>query len=911
MDVLAFQRKWIDASRQKERSAYVTHFNDLCDVLRVPKPLDADPTGEEYGFEKGAEIAGGGGGWADVWYNRHFAWEYKGRGKDLDAAYVQLLRYKDDLGNPPLLVVSDLNIIRIHTNFTNTVKRTYEVDLVSISEPGKLALLRRLWSDPESLRPGTGPKEVTEEAAARFSKIALGLHQRGEDPAASAHFIMQLVFCLFAEDIHLLPDRLFSQMIAADRNDPAQFQTDARELLEAMNSGGRVAYKRIPHINGGLFATVDVPRLTADEIALLHETAALDWSSIEPAIFGTLFERSLDPAKRSQLGAHYTGLEDIERVVEPVVMTPLRRRWDEVRAEATKLLQKRKGTTLTPAQGRKFNGLIDGFLAEIRAVRVLDPACGSGNFLYVALKHLLTLEKEVLTWRATNAAVPLGFPFVHPSQVMGIEINEYAQELAQVAIWIGYIQWRIDNGFGWNEPVLAPLENIRLQDALLTFHDDGTVTETEWPEADFIIGNPPFLGDKKMRGELGDGYTARLWKTYDGSIPGGADLVCYFFEKARQQIEQDEANRAGLLATNSIRGGANRRVLDRIKSSGEIFLAWNDEPWILDGAAVRISIVGFDNGTEDTRLLDGQTVANINSDLTGQTDITIASSLRENEDLSFIGDQKGGPFDISHDVALAMLSEPVNPNGRPNSDVVRSWINGLDIARRPRQMWIIDFGNSMPLETAAMYEAPFRYIEQTVKPKRIGNREARTGSAWWIHQRARSEMRNSINGLGRYLCTPRLARHRLFVWQKPQVLPDSQIVVFSREDDYFFGVLHSRAHEVWSLRMGTWLGKGNDPRYTPTTCFETFPFPWPPGTEPVDDPRVIAIGEAAKELDRLRENWLNPEGATEAELKKRTLTNLYNQRPTWLQHAHAALDRAVWDAYGRPPVETPSTKMTG
>jgi hypothetical protein len=420
MDVLAFQRKWIDASRQKERSAYVTHFNDLCDVLRVPKPLDADPTGEDYGFEKGAEIAGGGGGWADVWYNRHFAWEYKGRGKDLDAAYVQLLRYKDDLGNPPLLVVSDLNIIRIHTNSTNTVKRTYEVDLVSISEPGKLALLRRLWTDPESLRPGTGPKEVTEEAAARFSKIALGLHQRGEDPAASAHFIMQLVFCLFAEDIRLLPDRLFSQMIAADRNDPAQFQTDARELLEAMNSGGRVAYKRIPHINGGLFATVDVPRLTADEIALLHETAALDWSSIEPAIFGTLFERSLDPAKRSQLGAHYTGREDIERVVEPVVMTPLRRRWDDirakhdpvraagqsggastsVRADGRRLAAHRPKGDNPRAETRRRNALlkdVDAFLADLRAVRVLDPACGSGNFLYVGLKHLLTLEKEVLT----------------------------------------------------------------------------------------------------------------------------------------------------------------------------------------------------------------------------------------------------------------------------------------------------------------------------------------------------------------------------------------------------------------------------------------------------------------------------------------------------------------------------------
>ncbi len=393
---------------------------------------------------------------------------------------------------------------------------------------------------------------------------------------------MQMVFCLFAEDIRLLPDRLFSQMIAADRADPDQFQTDARELLHAMNTGGRVAYKRIPHVNGGLFATVNVPRLTADEIGLLHETAALDWSSIEPAIFGTLFERSLDPAKRCQLGAHYTGRADIERVVEPVVMAPLRRRWDEIRAKTNPISPsvgvdrvstqedrhsevseaarnpRAKHVKSSRSDTRKRNALlkdVDAFLTDLRAVRVLDPACGSGNFLYVALKHLLTLEKEVLTWRATVASTPLGYPQVSPRQVMGIEINEYAQELAQVAIWIGYIQWMIDNGFGWNEPVLEPLENIRLQDALLTFHDDGTVTETEWPEADFIIGNPPFLGGNELRSELGDDIRI-LCTVFGGSSACNADLVCYFFEKARVQIAA-ESRRAGLLATNSIRGGVN------------------------------------------------------------------------------------------------------------------------------------------------------------------------------------------------------------------------------------------------------------------------------------------------------------------------------------------------------------------
>jgi SAM-dependent methyltransferase len=629
MDVVAFQQKWIGASNLKERTSSQSHFNDLCDLLGVPKPLDVDHTGDTYTFEKGAEITGGGDGWADVWYKGHFAWEYKGRGKDLDAAYKQLLGYKDDLRNPPLMVVSDLNVIRIHTNFTNTVKRVIEFDLNSLSAPGTLQTLKRIWTDPDSFDTGVTTQQVTEAAAARFSQIALGLHARGEDPATTAHFIMQMVFCLFAEDIKLLPDRLFSEMVRADRRDPALFQQDAQELLEAMNSGGRVAYKTIPHVNGGLFATVQVPRLTSNEIALLEEASALDWSSIEPAIFGTLFERSLDPAKRSQLGAHYTGRADIERVVEPVVMAPLRRRWEEVRTQATALVEEiadaesmraraAKSTELAAAtrawnvKQAAFDRLIDGFLDELRAVRVLDPACGSGNFLYVALNHLLTLEKEVMTFRAINAGTALGLPGITPRQVLGLEINEYAQELAQVAIWIGYIQWMVDNGFGWGSPVLAPLENVRLQDALMT-QTDGHVSETIWPEADFIIGNPPFLGGNRVRNELGNDYVRELFLVFDGRIPQTADLVCYFFEKARSQIETGRSSRAGLLATNSIRTGPNRQVLRRIKDSGDIYLAWSDEPWVLNGAAVRISIIGFDDGSEASRLLNGASVAEIYS----------------------------------------------------------------------------------------------------------------------------------------------------------------------------------------------------------------------------------------------------------------------------------------------------------
>ena len=377
----------------------------------------------------------------------------------------------------------------------------------------------------------------------------------------------------------------------------------------------------VPHVNGGLFSRVQVFELTAAEIAILAESARMDWSSIEPAIFGTLFERSLDPAKRAQLGAHYTGRGDIERVVDPVVMTPLRRKWEVVRATMDALRQQAEQAPTTQARRNvqaKLATTQGAFLQRLAAVKVLDPACGSGNFLYVALERLLALEKGVK--HGAEAGLSTRMPSVGPGQLLGMEIDPLARELAQVAIWIGYLQWMIGNGFGWKEPVLEPLETIRLQDALITETPSNVIppggasrpeeslaaatqprfTETPWPRADYIIGNPPFLGSNKVRQELGDTYVESLFRLYDSRVPRFADLCCYFFERARAQIENADAKRAGLLATNSIRGGANREVLKRIKETGDIYLAWSDEPWILDGAAVRISIVGFDNGSEKT-----------------------------------------------------------------------------------------------------------------------------------------------------------------------------------------------------------------------------------------------------------------------------------------------------------------------
>ncbi|HUT87093.1 MAG TPA: type IIL restriction-modification enzyme MmeI, partial [Candidatus Heimdallarchaeota archaeon] len=342
--------------------------------------------------------------------------------------------------------------------------------------------------------------------------------------------------------------------------------------------------------------------------------------------------------------------------------------------------------------------------------------------------------------------------------------------------------------------------------------------------------------------------------------------------------------------------GANRKTLERIKETGDIFWAQSDRNWILNGAAVHVSMIGFDENSEAERELDGQSVGRIHPDLTALLDLTQARHLRENRNIAFMGATKGGSFDIPDELARHMLTARGNPNGRPNSDVIRPWVNAKDITARPRCMWIIDFGASMSVEDASGYEVPFEYIEKVVQQTRLSSRTTR--SEWWLHERPRPAMRDAVDHLPRLVATPRVSKHRLFVWIHKDTLPGSATFIFAREDDYFFGVLHSKIHELWALRQGTQLE--DRPRYTPTTCFDTFPFPWPPGKEPIDDPRAQAIAAAAVDLVEKRDRWLNPEGASAAELKRRTLTNLYNQRPTWLDLAHKRLDQAVLDAYAWP-----------
>ena len=882
----AFVAKWRAVSLS-ERSSYQQHFLDLCELVNHPKPAELDPTGTSFTFEAGVKQQSGRQGWADVWKKGFFALEYKGKHADLTKAYEQLLKYRENLQNPPLLIVCDLDTIVIHTNFTNTVKQVVTLTYEDLLTSKGLTTLRNVFYDPDAFKAPKTTTQVTEDAAREFAKLAELLRKWGEAPDRIAHFLIRLLFCLFAEDTGILPNDVFSRLVKSNRTNPSRFSKQLELLFTEMSTGGYFSMEEIPHVNGKLFDDATVLELTSDGMEILARVSTLDWSSIEPVIFGTLFERSLDPAKRAPLGIHYTSRDDILLIVEPVLMAPLRRKWEAIKAQVAN------------KKPKDLQKEVMRFADELASVRVLDPACGSGNFLYVALKQLLDLEKEVITF-AADSGIGGFFPQVSPEQLRGIEVNEYAHELAQVTVWIGYIQWLRDNGFGApSQPILKTLDTIVRMDAVLAIVD-GKPAEPTWPAADVVVGNPPFLGGPKLLRELGEPYVDTLRKLYAGRVPAGADLVTYWFERARELIARGDLQRAGLIATQAIRNGASRETLERIAATGKIFMAWPNRPWVLDGAAVRVSMVGFDNGSEPTTTFEGQAVPKIHVNLTVALDLTQAATLRENGDIAFVGSQKIGDFDIPEDEAQRLLKVPLNVNGRPNSDVVKPSVNGFDITHRGRNRWIIDFGVDMPEEDAAQYEAPYAYVEKHVYPERSANRRSSRAKRWWIHGDPAPKLRSRIVRLSRYIATARVSQHRTFVWLMSPALPDYKLVVFARDDDYFFGVLQSRVHLLWADKQSSNHGVGNDSSYTPTTTFETYPFPWPPGTEPKDSPLVLAIGSAAKRLVELRDNWLNPPGADEATLKKRTLTNLYNERPAWLDMAHKKLDAAVAAAYGWP-----------
>ena len=587
-------------------------------------------------------------------------------------------------------------------------------------------------------------------------------------------------------------------------------------------------------------------------------------------------------------------------------------------------MERARSKTATDKNRAQAMALYIGFIERLRTFQVLHPACGSGNFLYIALRSLKDLEHRV-NLEAEALGLDRQQPTVGPANVSGIEINNVAAELARVTVWIGEIQWMLDHGYPLDtDPVLRPLENITCTDALV----DPDGRPTAWPEVQAIVGNPPFLGVRRMIRDLGEQYTTALRRTYANRGVSGTDLVTFWFERVREAFATTTLERAGLVSTNSIRDGANRAVLDRLVESATLETAWSDEPWVNEGAAVRVSILcAARPGLAVSPTLDGVPVDAIRTDLSassasgdeGDRDPKRAPIQSENADYATQGPVKAGAFEISGKLARAMLDSP-NAHGGDNAAVLRPWLHGDDVTGRPDDMWIIDFDGIDTEQAAARFEAPFQHVLEHVRDKRQRQRDANRKRFWWRHGRAGTDFRAQTKALERYIATLRVSMHRIFVWADSRAFPDSRVLAIASEADSVFGVLHSSVHKAWTLSTCSWHGQGNDPTYNKGTCFERFAFPSLAPLVRSDEgagPEALKIAEAARELERTRRRWLHPpqwcdhpgtgepgRGACqpreghERELAARTPTRLYNDRPAWLAHLHEDLDRAVLTAYG-------------
>jgi hypothetical protein len=754
MNPAEFKLKW-SRFQGKETAGYAEHFNDLCQMLGQPTPAEADPSGTNlFCFQKRVikdaelfdlhtpdEADPQERGFADVWKKECFGWEYKGKKKDLDAAYRQLLRYRESLENPPLLVVCDFDRFIVKTNFNGTVQETHEFTNAEVDRPENLRVLRALFENPESLKPRRTTAEVTEQLAAKIAEVARLLQKRESVEIADAktrkelnfaarknlriaRFLNRIVFCLFAEDTQLLPSKLFTEILKTAGTDPAHFATTLEVLFKVMAKGGTFGPHKIRYFNGHLFEEATVFELNDAELRILLDAAVADWQNIQPSIMGTLFERALDESQ-------------------------LRREWSVVKGELATAFKKGKAD-------KAQRETIAALLKKVSTITVLDPACGSGNFLYVSLQLLLDLEKEIITF---GTQLGLTFkPQVNVKQLKAIEINPYAYELAQVSVQIGFLQWRRDNGFDNDRtPVLQVLDGFENKDALMheTFKKKAknlkaareeehqsqdnlfkVYVERSWPECSVIVGNPPFIGNKKMRGELdrmnGEGYTEAIWDIYGDRLPATSDLCCYWFEKARDLIAEGKCQRAGLLATAASKQISTRRAFERIKDSGKIFFAVSDQDWFDAGAAIRICMVGFGGrDLADKPNLDGKEVTEIHADLTSGLNTTGKQYLAVNGKLCFMGTTKVGDFDIPQERAAEMLPA-VNPHGKPNSDVLRPFRNGSDLVQNDSGRWIVDFGVGTPVESAAPYEMPFKHIVDCVKPDREKNNDKWRRNHWWL-----------------------------------------------------------------------------------------------------------------------------------------------------------------------------------
>ncbi|TXH83112.1 DNA methyltransferase, partial [Thauera aminoaromatica] len=837
--------------------------------------------------------------------------------------------------------------------------RSHRIRLDDLHREDIRQRLREVWLDPLALDPARRSARVTREIADRLASLARSLEAAGHAPQQVAGFLMRALFTMFAEDVGLLPPRAFTELLESLAGQPHTFAPMLEHLWQNMNTGGfsPILRNKVLRFNGGLFSEASAIPLDRDQLELLLKASKADWRYVEPAIFGTLLERALDPRERHKLGAHYTPRAYVERLVLPTVIEPLRAEWREVQAAALTYEQQGKH--------REAVAEIRTFHRHLCTVRVLDPACGSGNFLYVTLEHLKRLEGEVLNLLhdlgESQGLLELEGVTVDPQQFLGLEINPRAARIAEMVLWIGYLQWHFRTHGSVNppEPVLRDFRNIQHRDALIAYEREEPVTDeagrpvtrwdgltyrkspitgedipdeaaqvvqmryvnprkAEWPQADYIVGNPPFIGAATMRRALGDGYVDAVRRTWP-EVPESADFVMYWWHIAGETVRAEKARRFGFITTNSIKQTFNRRVVQaQLEAKNPLSLAFAipDHPWVdaADGAAVRIAMTvgcrdaasGFllnvreekeTTGDERDVQLDAASGV-LHADLRIGANIASATSLRANGLIGNRGVQILAPGFV--------VSAQEADTADPERTLTRPYRNGKDITDRPRGVLVLD---PYPLgESELRSKAPtvYQWLLTRAKPERDQNPRASYRDNWWLFGENQPQMRQAINNLHRYIATAITARHRTFVFLESELMADQALLVIGSQDALLLGALMSRLHVSWALAAGGRLGVGNDPRYNKTRCFETFPFPNPTPSQ------AARIRELAEQLDahRKRQQALHPE---------LTLTGMYNvleklragdtltpkERTiheqglvSVLRELHDALDSAVFEAYG-------------
>ncbi|MGI4872634.1 MAG: class I SAM-dependent DNA methyltransferase, partial [Janthinobacterium lividum] len=788
-------------------------------------------------------------------------------GQMLEAAREQALRYVRALPAsepwPPFLVVVDVgHSIDLYSNFAGIGESyvpfpdssRFRISLCDLADAEVQARLRLLFTDPQQLDPARLAAQVTRRLAGHLAGLSTQLERVGHAPEVVAQFLMRCVFTMFAEDVELIPKKSFSRLLAEYASSAAALANlpkVLRSLWLTMDTGGFSPALRVDvrQFNGKLFHDATALPLDADQLTLLQQAAEADWTQVEPAIFGTLLERALDAKERHSLGAHYTPRRYVERLVLPAIIEPLRREWAAAQAASAQQLAAGGKKAVAEARAEVLK-----FLRRLTSVRILDPACGSGNFLYVTLEHLKRLEGEVLAalgQLGQSGRLELGDgTTVGPRQLLGLELNPRAAAIADVVLRIGYLQWHLrTHGLTQlREPLLDDYQNIRQQDAVLATDgpDFANPRPAAWPEADFIVGNPPFVGASRMREALGTGYTEALRRAYAGQVPESADLVMFWWQRAAAEVQAGRAEWFGLITTNSLRQTFNRRVmqpfLDGEKPPLALTFAVPDHPWVdsADGAAVRVAFTVASRSTapvagrllkvlteqgaaddEAAEVAFGSTEGRIQPDLTIGADVDSVEALTANAGLTSRGVQLyGAGFILPEAEAAALLA--TNPAARA---VVRPYLNGRDFAGNSRGALVIDFFGLTDLQVLQQFPYLYQRVVERVKPERDRSGEAKVKANWWLHGRTREELRQAIASLPRYIATVETAKHRIFQFLDASILPDNKLIAVALDDAFNLGVLSSRVHTAWALATGSHLGVGNDPVYVKTRCFDPFPFP--------------------------------------------------------------------------------------